>query len=417
MKRFAKGVTPRYYGWRITWTLALTQTVGYGVLVYAFGVLVTPMEGELGWSRGETSGAFSLALLLSGLVAVPVGRFVDARGARVLMTVGSLVGAALVLAWSFVGNLLGFYLVQAGLGLVMAAVLYEVAFTVLAVWFERERARAMLVVTAVAGLASTIFVPLTTLLVHTFGWRDALRVLALVLAATAPLHGLVLRRRPRERALEQGGTLSPPAPSDLLSQPPPSVRPRDALRAPAFWWLTGAFALDRAAVVAVVAHGVPMLSERGYAPGLVAAAVGSIGLMQIAGRLLFVPLTERAPLRALCALVFGVHALALTALLVLPGVVSVALFAALFGAANGAGTLARAAFTAELYGSAHYGGINGSIATVVALVGTAAPVGAGALHDLWGGYDLVLWGLVGFSLLAGLAVLRVQPHKDGRALR
>ncbi len=402
----ARAVTPRYYGWRIAWTLAVTQTVGYGVLYYAFGVLIEPMEAELGWSRGEISGAFSLALLLSGVAAVPVGRFVDARGARGLMTLASLAGAALVLTWSFVTNLTSFYFVQAGLGLVMAAALYEVAFTVVAVWFRRERARALLLVTTVAGLASTIFVPLTTGLVHVFGWRDALRVLALVLAATAPLHAGVLRRHPRGLGLEPDGT---PSPDPSSAPPPPDVRPRDALRVPTFWWLTGAFALDRVSVVAVAAHGVPILGERGYAPGLVAAAVGSIGLMQIAGRLMFVPLARRAPLRLLCALVFGVHALGLLALLVLPGGAGVWLFALLFGAANGAGTLARAALIGDLYGSAHYGGIGGSMATAVAIVGTAAPLGAGALHDLWGGYDPVLWGLVGLSALAGFAIMRVRP--------
>ena len=231
------------------------------------------------------------------------------------MTLASLAGAALVLTWSFVTNLTSFYFVQAGLGLVMAAALYEVAFTVVAVWFRRKRARAMLLVTTVAGLASTIFVPLTTTLVHALGWRDALRVLALVLAATAPLHAGVLRRSPRGLGLEPDGA---PSPDPSSAPPPPDVRPRDALRAPAFWWLTGAFALDRVSVVAVAAHGVPILGERGYAPGLVAAAVGSIGLMQIAGRLMFVPLAQRAPLRLLCALVFGVHALGLLALLVLP---------------------------------------------------------------------------------------------------
>src|SRR5690606_40972981 len=107
--------------WRIAWALAVTQTVGFGVLFYAFQVFTLPMEAELGLSRAQTSGAYSLALLLSGLGAVPVGRWVDRRAARGLMAVASLAGAALVLAWSYVEGLLGLYLVQAGIGLVMSA--------------------------------------------------------------------------------------------------------------------------------------------------------------------------------------------------------------------------------------------------------------------------------------------------------
>lgn len=398
----------RYYGWRIAWALAVTQTVSYGVLYYAFSVLIEPMERELGWSRAETTGAFSLALLLSGAAAVPVGRFIDRHGARALMSAGSLGGALLVLAWSQVQTLWAFYLVQAGIGLVMALVLYEVAFTVLAVWFRRERAKAMLVVTVMAGLASTIFVPLATLLSEAYGWRGALQVLALVLAATTlPLHVLVVRRHPRGLGLGPDGS-SPQVAHEVREV---SVTPRDALRTPTFWWLSTAFALDRLALVAVAAHSVPMLLERGDPPARVAAAVGAVGLMQVAGRLLFAPSTRGVSLAALTGLTFSVRALALLSLLLIPGGAGLWLFAGLFGIANGASTLARAALTADLYGSAHYGAISGSITALVALVQAAAPLGVGLLHDASGRYEPVLWVLVGLSVAAALAVRRAGAHK------
>ena len=386
-------------GWRIAWALAVTQTVGYGVLYYTFSVMALPMERELGWSRGALSGAFSLALLGSGLVAIPVGHWVDKRGARELMTAGSSLGALLLLAWSFVHDLTAFYLIQAGIGLVMAAVLYEVAFTVVAVWFRRERtarARAMLLITVVAGLASTIFVPLATFLVQVMTWREALRVLALVLAVvTAPLHALVLRR---PQASEEADVLLPR----------PDVRPAEALRVPTFWWLTCAFALDRMAIVTVAAHSVPLLLGRGYPPSLVAAALGSVGLMQVFGRVLFTPLTSHVSLRTLSALTFCLHTLALLTLLVLSAAWSVGLFAALFGMANGSSTLARAALIAEVYGATHYGSIGGSMATFIAVAQTAAPLGAGLLFDLTGGYDVVLWGLAFSTLVAAGMVTRAQ---------
>jgi MFS family permease len=71
-----------FYGWHITWTLAITQTIGYGVLTYVFGVVVKPIETELGWTRVQTSLAFSVAVLCAGLAAIPVGRFVDEHGSR-----------------------------------------------------------------------------------------------------------------------------------------------------------------------------------------------------------------------------------------------------------------------------------------------------------------------------------------------
>ena len=302
-----------YHGWRITWALAVTQTVGYGVLFYAFSVFIEPMETELGWTRGQTSGAFSLSLLVSGLVAIPAGRWVDRHGARGLMTLGSALGVLLMLAWSFAKSLAVFYLIQGAIGLVMAATFYEIAFTVAAVWFRRKRTRAMLIITMVAGLASTIFIPLATFLVETMHWRDALRVLALILAfGTVPLHAFVLRRRPQDLGLEADGL---EANSPNVPPPERSVAPLEALKVPTFWWIGAAFALDRVTVMAIAAHSVPLLLERGYSPALVAAAAGSIGLMQLAGRMFFLPFADKFRLSTLTAFIFTLHSAALLSLL------------------------------------------------------------------------------------------------------
>lgn len=338
------------------------------------------METELGWSRTETSTAFSLALLLSSVVAIPVGRYIDRHGARRLMTLGSAAGVILVLLWSSVQSLAAFYLVQAAIGLVMATVFYEVAFTVVAVWFRRRRPQAMLIITMVAGFASTIFIPLTTYLVGAFGWRDALRLLALILAVgTVPLHAFVLRRHPEVLGAEPDGSRDAQA-----TLPEVSVTTREAYRAPTFRWLTGAFALDRIALIAIAAHSVPLLLERGYSPGLVAAAAGSIGAMQVAGRLVFAPFAGRFSLPSLTVGVFLGRAVAFLMLLLIPGVAGVWLFAILFGATNGATTLARAAFVADLYGSAHYGSISGMMTTLIGVTQASAPVAVGVLHDFSG---------------------------------
>src|SRR5699024_1528310 len=86
----------QYYGWTITWTLALTETVSWGILFYAFAALLIPMQEEFGWSSTEITGAYSLALLVAGLVAPFVGRWLDWHGARGLMTAGSILGTAMI---------------------------------------------------------------------------------------------------------------------------------------------------------------------------------------------------------------------------------------------------------------------------------------------------------------------------------
>lgn len=392
--------------WVVAWALAVTQTVGYGVLFYTFTVVTVPMESELGLSRTQTSLAFSLGLLLSGLVAAPVGRWVDARGARGLMSLGSALGALLVFAWSHVADLSSLMLVQAGIGVVMAAVLYDVAFTVVAKSFRRERMKAMLIITTVAGLASTIFVPLASWLVEVYGWREALRALAAVLAATTlPLHFFALR------TTTSSGESVPPSslrPGGLDTQEE-DVDTRTALRSRSFWWVAAAFTLDRLAIVAIAAHSVPLLLERGHAPGAVAAAVGAIGLMQVAGRLLFAPAAGRQSLRRLTVVTFLVRGAAVLILLSLEGATALWLFAAFFGAANGASTLARAGLVADTFGTGNYGAINGSMSLLIATVQTVSPLAVGALRMSTGSYTVPLYLLVAVSLLAALTVSRARP--------
>ena len=124
------------------------------------------------------------------------------------MSLGSVAAAALLLLWAQTSSLLMLYAVWACLGVTSAMTFYDPAFTAIAVWFKRDRARAMLTVTLVAGLASTIFIPLDTWLLSALGWRGAVRVLAALMLLTALPLWIVLRRHPSDVA--QGVSQSPP---------------------------------------------------------------------------------------------------------------------------------------------------------------------------------------------------------------
>jgi len=179
--------------------LSITETVSWGILYYGFPVMLRPMEADLGYSRVELTGALSIGLLTSALIALPVGRWIDRHGARGVMTLGSCLATALLLVWSRIESLGALYAVWALMGLAMAATLYEPAFAAVVGWFPlKDRDRALLIVTLVAALASTIFMPFEAWLVNRLGWRGALSALALILAVpTIPIHALVLRRPPQ----------------------------------------------------------------------------------------------------------------------------------------------------------------------------------------------------------------------------
>jgi MFS family permease len=396
-----------YYGWLLVGALGVTETISWGVLYYAFSVFLTPMEAELGWSRGATTGAFSLALVLSGFAAIPVGRWLDRHGPRLLMAAGSCIATVLVLAWAATDSLPIFYVVWAAIGLVMATLLYEPAFAVVAVWFDRKRARALTALTLIAGFSSTVFLPLASWLVQLQGWRPALVSLAIILAVgTIPAHALLLRRRPEDMGLRPDG--APAAQTGAVGSKREDVPLGAALHDPTFRWLMLAFCLSTAVAFGVHVHLVSILLDRGYAPTLAATLAGLVGAMQVLGRILMGPLAGHMPLRTLAASVLAVQPVALVVLLLVPGTLGVVLFVALFGAAKGCLTLVRPAFVADLYGRTNYASIAGVLAFAVTLAQAAAPVGAGAAYDVFGGYEAVLWALVVASGVASLALLPAQ---------
>jgi MFS family permease len=402
----------RYHGWRIVAALAVTETVSFGILYYAFTVFVAPMQESLGWSTATITGAFSMSLLVSGLCAPLVGSWVDRHGARALMSIGALLAAGLLVAWSLVQDPWALYLVFTLLGVAAAAVLYEPAFAVVAVWFERRRSAALTLLTFVAGFASVIFIPLAAYLVEALGWRDALRVLAAVqLLVTVPIHAFVLRRRPEDVGQRVDGVDAEAGP---FTAPRASVTPAAAFASSEFARLTFAFAASMAVVLALGVHVVPMLLRRGLDPLDAAAAAAAVGIMALPGRLVFTPLGAIWPRGRVTASIFVLQALGVTTLLLVPGPAGVWGFVALYGAGFGAITPARAALVAETFGPAHYGTIAGRMTVYGTAARALAPLAVGLTVTVTGRDDVALIGLAMLALLAAAAVAGVGRRPPRR---
>jgi MFS family permease len=381
------------YGWVIVGTLGVTEAVSYGVLAYAFSVLLLPMHQQTGWSIAAITGAYSLAVLVSGLASVQVGRALDRRSPRLLMTTGSALGALLVLAWSRAGSLTELYLVFAGLGVVMALVLYEPAFVVVTKWFHHRRTTALTALTLIAAVSSFVFSPLTERLQSAYGWRDAVALLALILAAiTIPLHALVLRP-------------APPSVDPSRVRSSPTTR-RMVIGRLSFWLIVASFALTSFVSVAVIVHLVAILRDAGSGASFAAFAAGLMGLSQIPGRIVFALAGRRLGAAAAAAVVFGLAAAALALLSVEQSPWSMLAFVISFGMSNGMATLLRATLVADLYGRERFGSILGLVSGFALAAEAAAPLGGALIALAPGGYTTLVAVLAGLAAAAALAAGR-----------
>jgi MFS family permease len=400
-----------FYGWLMVSGLGVTELVSWGVLVYAFSVLVVPMRAELGWSMAALNAAYATGVIISGLLAIPVGRVLAARGARGVMTTGTVATVTMLLLWSTVDSVPMFFCVFAIGGLAMATTLYEPVFAVTAAWFDRHRPRAVLVLTVFGGLASVVFVPLTAALVNWFGWRDALLMLAGIAAVIGlPVHGMLVRHQPADLGLHPDGAPVPPRPVAHHA----NSRLGDVLRSRSFRWMTLCLVMSTGAKFAVSVVLVAYLTDRGYSLTVAALAAGSIGVFQVGGRLLVTALRGRLPQHRVTALIFLGQGAAMVVPLCTNGTGPVATgllmaFVVLFGLGFGLEALLRGTLVPEYYGPVDYPRINGVLGAFVVGARAVGPLLAGIAGSAFGGYE---WVFVAAALLCSASALTlVLSHR------
>jgi MFS family permease len=384
--------------------LGIAQIVSWGSLYYAFSFLITPLMAASGADKPTVFAAFSLGLLVSGLLSAPVGALIDRRGGRGVMTAGSLAGAILLALLSRVESVAALYAVWAGLGAVMAATLYDPAFAVITRLFSTNYRRAITALTLFGGFASTVFWPLTQFLIAAIGWRESLLVLAaLNLAVCVPVHWWVLppgsasaRRRP-----------AVPAGTGAF---------RTALRTPVFYLLTIAFTGNALVFSATQVHLMSMLQAKQLSAASAALVGAMIGPMQVTGRVLEFAFASRLSASTVGILAMAFLPIALWVLSIAgvqwPLLVA---FAVIYGIGNGAMTIVRGAIPAELFGRDAYGAINGAMAAPVTIAKAAGPLVAALLFAWLGGYDGTVLILIGIGAVStAVFVVSTKAASRGR---
>lgn len=368
--------------WSAVLVLGITQITAWGSIYYLFALVMEPLQASLVATNNAVVGAFSLALLLSGVLAPLVGGVIDRHGGRVIMAAGSVLGGVALCVLAHVTSLVELYVVWALLGVSMAATLYEPAFAVLTQAFKADFRKAITALSLFGGFASTVFWPVTALLIERYGWRNAVTILGLSnLLICVPLHLFAL---PRHRS----------APVIPKHEGAPSGNLRAALSDRTFYLLCAAFTANALVFSAMSVHMIAMLNAKGLT-SVQAAFIGAmVGPMQVAGRVVEMLFGRLISPSKVGFIAMGLLPVSLALFLVADGTVAMlALFALLYGTGNGVMTIVRGTIPAELYGRMHYGAINGAMASPVLVSKALGPLAASLLLVAVGGYGSVIAAL------------------------
>ena len=382
-------------------TLGATQTLAWASTYYLTAVFADPVSAGLHLPRTWFFGAFSAALLLSGLLGPLAGRMIDLHGGRDVLASTNLVLALGLVLLSQAAGPVSLCAAWAVMGAGMGFGLYEAAFATAAGLYGRGARNAITGITLIAGFASTVGWPASAFFIDRLGWRGACLAWAgLHVVVGLPLNRLVIPRA----APVLGG---PDAPAEGGGRVPWAMIVLACVFG-ATWFVSTALA----------AHLPRLLQAMGASETAAVAAGALIGPAQVAARLAEFGLLRRASPLLSARLATALHPIG-AALLALFGAPAAVPFVLLHGSGNGMLTIARGTVPLALFGPAGYGLRTGILATPARLLQGAAPVVFGLLLDRGGPYSALAFSgsLVGLSFLALLLLRPEMASSAGRRTR
>jgi MFS family permease len=385
----------------------------YGVW-YGYSVFLVALLREFGWSRSLVSGAFSTFVMVHGLLGPVIGWLLPRFGPRRLIMAGAvLMGIAMFL----MAETTQWWHLYLAFG-VIAAVAMSLAGWIPSVvlvggWFPDRYGTAIGIMGSGIGISIFALIPLAQLLIETFGWRWAYRILALAVVAWVLPATLWLVRDP-----PQGGQSEVSGNADTHVEPERSPRGSwtfaGGVRTWQFWGVAGVYFTGNFVTQMLLIHQVAYLVDHGV-PAMTAAGLGgAVGLVSIGCKIGWGALSDRTTRPLAYGLAFVFVAVSIGAL-VLAGRYPTSYFPYLYAILIGIGYAAMApllpAVANDLFAGPGFSMIFSVIYTVGALGLAAGTWSAGWIFDASGSYAGALWLGLSMAALSPLLMWMVAPRR------
>jgi MFS family permease len=381
--------------------------VGYG-LQFSFGVFVTEVTRDMGWSRAELLLPYAVYVGLYSALSSVSGWATDRFGPGRVVAIGAVV---LGLGWTGFGLSRQLWQVYLSLGLVaaigMSAVWVPCNATVVR-WFVRRRGLAVGVASAGGSVGNLLAPPLAAVLVGLIGWRATLPVMALTGTVVLVACSRFLVRDPERMGLHPDGADHAPVATATSIADIDSYTLGDARRTTTFWCLSGVFALTWLAVFVPFAHIAAFADDLGYSSFTSSLLLSAIGLGGVTGRLTTGSVSDRMGRRPTLAIMLALQIAAFAGFTASHGLGLLFPAAVVFGFSYGGSVTLFPALVGDQFGRMHAGSIVGTIFASAGSLAAFGPYLAAALYDATDSYRLafVLSGLANAASLVLVSILR-----------
>jgi len=395
-----------FYGYIIVLVGFIILVVMEGTFV-SFGVFFESLLTEFGWTRAMTSGAFSLSMILIGLLMVVTGRLTDKFGPRIITTVGGIslgLGYLLMSQVSAIWQLYLFYGVMIAVGLSGG---YIPLVATVSRWFVKRRGMMAGIVLAGIDAGIMIMPPLITWLISSYGWRTSYILIGSVVLVIIIAAAQFLRRDPGQIGqLPYGAGEVNEQKSDWEGR---GFSLREAMCTRQFWilftaWLCHGF-LAFTIMVHIVLHAIGL----GISATSAATVLSIMGMLSIGGRVMLGGAGDRIGYKQALIIGFGLMSVAFFELIIAKELWMLYLFTAIFGFGFGGSDTLFTPMTAKLFGLVSLGVISGALVFGFTIGGAIGPVLAGYIFDVTGSYQLAFLICIAVSIIGIILVLLLKP--------
>jgi MFS family permease len=419
-----------YYGWVIV-AVSLLLLVGSLSVQLSFGLFLKPLSEQFGWSRAAVSGAISLLMAVSGLIAMLMGRATDRYGPRAAMLPGVIIGALSCALLSRIDSLWQFYLLYGVGGGLLAGCTYTPSVTAVSRWFDAQRRTSAIGLVLLGPIiGQMILSPVIARVINASGWRTAWIVFApIIVVCGLPALVLVGRKPPAhetvaaaaEGQVGTAGQVRTPGrvrTAKRMRGDEPGTGPsrsglstREACKTFSFWILMLAGAVIGMGFTSWAAHVVPYATDRGVSSSAAALilTVGSAG--GLAGSLLAGAFTARVGFKYALLGLTALNGVMLLLFIPAASVWAFYLLGAILGFAFNALNPVRVTVIPSLFGGKAMGSIVGLSVLSFCMGSVAGPFLAGYIFDSTGGYT-VAFVIFGVLLAVGALFLNFLRIPD-----
>ncbi len=398
-----------HYGWAVVATVFLAQALAIGTTIYGFGLLVKPIAADHELSRAVVNGGLMLLLLGMAMVSPFIGWMLDRLPGRLLIASGALIFGLSCAAIAFTHSpwlMTAITLLPLAIGVQALGPLS--ANTLTTRWFERNRGRALGIVSVSSSAGGLLVLPLMALLVERLGWRGAVATMGgLVALLIVPLALFVIREPQRTLPGERN-----PDPSASKVPPAPPWNARKLLWTRDFWLLATCIGLILAVNQALLASLVAYGTDQGFSLQAASLVVSVVSGSAIIGKLVIGELSDHVDMRWLILAVIMLAEVYLGCLVSSPDYATLLVVSLLTGAAIGGVTPLWAALISARFGAASFGTVMGLMIPVQISLTLLSLYYSGHSYDMSGSYKAAFVAFAGVLVIAGLAILPVKVQRE-----